>query len=215
MTRTLIVLASLLCASSLSAADIKDEASQAMALVRRTYSTLKTIRAPFIQTEERPGVGISLQEEGTLSFLLPDMMRWDYEGEKPHRVVINGNLVWIYAPSRKQVVRREMTPEEMRQGAATFLRGLEDLERDFTIRSTGDGSGKRYHLDLYPISEMTPYERIGVAVSRETGIIERLSIHHRIGNLTTIVFSDIETDVKLSEDLFAWDVPVGVEIIEP
>lgn len=215
MIRFLTLLVFLLFTSHTTAAYAGDETAQAMALVRETYRTLTSIRAGFVQTEERPGVGVSVREEGSLSFLLPDMMRWDYGGEKPHRVVINGDLVWLYAPSRNQVIRREMTPEEMRQGAATFLRGLEGLERDFTIRSRDSGTERWFVLDLFPHSEMTPYERIGVSISRVTGIIERLSIHHRIGNVTTITFADIETDVDLPESLFGWDVPEGVEIIEP
>ncbi|UCF30140.1 MAG: outer membrane lipoprotein carrier protein LolA [bacterium] len=215
MIRLLALMTVLLCAWPLRASDVPDDAARAMALVRETYGTLTAIRADFVQTEERPGVGVSLREEGVLSFLLPDMMRWDYGGEKPHRVVIDGDLVWIYTPSRKQVVRRRMTPEEMRQGAATFLRGMDGLERDFSVRSAGGNEEHRYLLDLYPRSDTTPYERIRVAVNKETGIIERIGIHHRIGNVTTITFTDIETEVSLPRSLFAWDIPDGVEVIEP
>lgn len=197
------------------AASTGDGAAKALALVRKTYSTLTSIRAEFVQTEERPGVGISHREEGVLSFLLPDRMRWDYRGKKPHRVIINGDIVWIYMPGRHQVVRRKMTPEEMRQGAGTFLGGIDRLEKDFTVRSGGMGPEGRYALVLFPKSKKTSYDRIEIFVEPDTGVIERITIHHRIGNVTTISFAGIERNVKLSPDLFKWDIPKGTEVIEP
>jgi outer membrane lipoprotein-sorting protein len=113
----------------------QDEAERALALVRKTYASLTSLQADFIQTEERPGVGVSVREEGVLSFSPPDRMRWDYGGKRPHAVIINGTRVWIHTPSREQVVVREMTPQEMRKGAATFLSGLDGIEEDFTVQS--------------------------------------------------------------------------------
>lgn len=197
------------------AADADNGTARVLALVRKAYSTITTIRARFDQTEDRPGVGISHREEGVLSFVLPDRMRWDYQGKKPHRVIIDGSLVWIYMPSRNQVVRRKMTPEEMRQGAGTFLGGIDRLEKDFTVRSGGTGSEGRYVLKLFPKSKKTPYDMIKILVGPDTGIIERITIYHRIGNVTTISFSRIERNVKLSPDLFKWDIPEGTEIVEP
>jgi hypothetical protein len=50
----------------------RDEADKALALVRETYSTLEGLKADFVQTEERPGVGVSVREDGVLSFSPPD-----------------------------------------------------------------------------------------------------------------------------------------------
>ncbi len=198
-----------------AAQDAPDDVVSAMELVNRTYKSLNTLKAHFVQTEERPGVGISNREEGTLYFLLPDRMRWDYLGSKPHKVVIDGSLVWIYMPTRNQVLKKEMTREEMRQGAATFLGGLDGLEDEFTVQSGNTRPGGRYSLDLFPVSGKTPFDRIGILIAPDTGIIERISIHHRIGNITTITFSQIETNLPLPKELFQWDVPVGTEVIEP
>lgn len=198
-----------------AAQDSSDDAVSAMELVQRTYRNLTTIKADFVQTEERPGVGISNREEGKLSFVLPDRMRWDYIGPKPHKVVIDGSLVWMHLPTRNQVVRRRMTREEMRQGAATFLSGLDGLEDEFTIQAGSSRPGGRYSLDLFPASEKMPYDRIGILVDPETGIIVRISIFHRIGNITTITFSGIKVNEPVSEELFQWDVPRGTELIEP
>jgi outer membrane lipoprotein carrier protein len=211
----LLTLSLLLFTMPATAQDVPDDAVSAMDLVQRTYKSISTIKAHFVQTEERPGVGISNREEGTLSFLLPDRMRWDYLGSKPHKVVIDGSLVWIYMPTRHQVVKRKMTREEMRQGAATFLSGLDGLEDEFTVQSGNTRPGGRYSLDLFPVSERTPYDRIRILVAPDTGIIERISIYHRIGNITTITFSEIETNVPLPEELFQWDVPEGTDVIEP
>ncbi len=193
----------------------KDEVRTALDLLESTYRSITSLRAKFLQSEERPGVGVSTSEEGLMSFMPPGKMRWDYEGKRPHRVVINDNLVWIFTPGRNQVVRREMSLQEMRMGPMTFMRGLEGLEEQFAVYPGKDTLEGKYALDLFPIDERTSYERIGILVSVQTGLLERIRIHHRLGNLTTIEFSDIRTGVKFPDDLFEWDVPEGTEVIEP
>ncbi|UCG39002.1 MAG: outer membrane lipoprotein carrier protein LolA [bacterium] len=192
-----------------------DTADEALALVRSTYASLKGLKAGFRQTEERPGVGVTSSEDGELFFSPPGLMRWDYQGRRPHRVVINGNRVWIHTPSRRQVVVREMTPQEMRRGAATFLGGLDGVQEDFDVRPGQADAGSGIPLDLIPREENVPYDRISVLVRPETGLIERIAIHHKIGNVTTITFRDIKTGMDLPERLFKWDIPEGTEVIEP
>ena len=192
-----------------------DEADRALTLVRKTYASLVGLKADFIQTEERPGVGVSVREEGVLSFSPPDRMRWDYSGKRPHAVVINNSKVWIHTPSRNQVVVRELTPQEMRRGAATFLSGLEGIEEDFTVQSRMTGPGESIPLDLFPLEDNLPYDKISILVASDSGLVERIVIHHKLGNVTTITFQGIKTGVKLADEIFEWNIPEGTEVIEP
>ena len=193
----------------------QDEADKALALVRKTYSSLGGLTADFVQTEERPGVGVSVREEGVLSFSPPDRMRWDYAGKRPHSVFINDSKVWIHTPSRKQVIVRHLTPREMRRGAATFLSGLDGIEEDFTVQSRVTGPGESIPLDMFPMEDNLPYDKISILVAPESGLVERISIHHKLGNVTTITFHGIKTGVTLDDKLFEWDIPEGTEVIEP
>jgi outer membrane lipoprotein-sorting protein len=193
----------------------QDEADRALALVRKTYVSLEGLKADFVQTEERPGVGVSVREEGVLSFSPPDRMRWDYSGKRPHAVIINSSKVWIHRPSRKQIIVREMTTQEMRRGVATFLSGLDGIEEDFTVQSRTTGPGESIPLDLFPLEDNLPYDKISILVASDSGLVERIAIHHKLGNVTTITFQGIETGVKLEDQLFEWNVPEGTEVIEP
>ena len=193
----------------------QDETDRALSLVRKTYASLEGFKADFVQTEERPGVGVSLREDGTLSFRPPDRMRWDYGGKRPHTVVINSSKVWIHTPSRKQVIVRNLTPQEMRKGAATFLSGLDSIEEDFTVQSRTTGPGESIPLDLFPLEDNLPYDKITILVASDSGLIERIAIHHKLGNVTTITFYNIKTGMKLPEKLFEWNIPEGTEVIEP
>ncbi|MDF1526094.1 MAG: outer membrane lipoprotein carrier protein LolA [bacterium] len=193
----------------------QDEADRALALARKTYASLVGLQADFVQTEERPGVGMSSREEGILFFSPPDRMRWDYGGKRPHSVVINNSRVWIHTPSRKQIIVRELTPKEMRMGAATFFSGLDGIEEDFTVQSRVTAPGESVPLDLFPLEDNLPYDKISILVASDSGLVERIAIHHKLGNVTTITFHGIKTGVELSDDLFKWDVPKGTEVIEP
>ncbi len=189
------------------------QAAATLNRVREAYRLVGGITARFIQTETRTGVARTTIESGILSFRPPDKMLWDYQGKTPHRFVVNGDLVWIYTPARKQVVKKKMTLSEMRTGGATFLRGLEGVEQQFDLASAGTDSAGRSLLHLIPRGE-TPYEKIEVTVN-QLGLIDAIKIRHKIGNVTTIAFADIKTGVDLPGLLFAFDVPQGTEVVEP
>jgi outer membrane lipoprotein carrier protein len=193
----------------------QDEAEKALDLVRKTYDSISGLTATFVQVEERPGVGVTAREEGKLSFAPPDRMRWDYDGERPHHVVINASRVWIHTPSRKQIILRQVSPADMRKGAATFLGGLDGVEKDFTVQSRPIGPDESIPLDLFPVEDNLPYDKISLLVTPDSGLIERIAIHHKLGNTTTITFHGFKTDVKLPDKLFEWKVPEGTDVIEP
>ena len=193
----------------------QDETTRALDLVRDAYGSLTGLEARFVQTDERPGVGVLAREEGVFTFRPPDLLRWDYGGKRPHTVVINGDLVWFYTPSRNQVIVKKMTPAERRKGAATFLGGLDGIQEDFTLQSKKVAPGEGLVLDMFPIEENVPYEKLSVLISPDSGLIERISIHHKLGNVTTTTFDDINTGVKPGDKRFELDIPEGTEIIEP
>ena len=211
---TLILIAIFILSPGISPCQ-QDDADRALSLVRKAYASLKGVEADFVQTEERPGLGVTLKEEGRFFFRPPDRMLWQYGGKRPHTVVINGSKVWIHTPSRRQIVVRELTPQEMRRGAATFLGGLDGIEEDFILQSKATDQGRDIPLDLLPIEENLPYDRISMLVAADSGLVERISIHHKLGNVTTITFQGIKTGVKLDDKLFEWNIPEGTEVIEP
>jgi len=129
--------------------------------------------------------------------------------------VINSSKVWIHTPSRKQIILRNLTSREMRRGAATFLTGLDGIEEDFTVQSRTMGPGESIPLDLFPLEDNLPYDKISILVAPDSGLVERIAIHHKLGNVTTITFHRIKTGVNLKDELFEWNVPEGTDVIEP
>jgi outer membrane lipoprotein-sorting protein len=103
----------------------------------------------------------------------------------------------------------------MRRGAATFLSGLDGIEEDFTVQSRATDPGESIPLDLFPLEDNLPYDKISILVAAGSGLVERIAIHHKLGNITTITFQGIETGVKLADEIFEWNVPEGTEVIEP
>lgn len=195
-----------------SAAASADDAASALAMLRRAYTSISGLTAAFVQTEERPAVGVSHRDEGKLFFSPPDRMRWDYAGDDPHKVVIDGALVWMYTPSRRQAVRRVMTPEEMRHGPATFLSGLDGIEEDFRVQSR---PGDPFSLELFPVSDATSFDQVSLSIDPATGLVERIAIHHKLGNITTITFHDLDPGTVIPGKAYAWDIPDGTEVVEP
>jgi outer membrane lipoprotein carrier protein len=96
-----------------------------------------------------------------------------------------------------------------------FLSGIGKLKEDFQIRyatpAATDKSGN-YLLVLTPKQADLGVDRLNMTVDRTSFHIIQCSFFDAYGNLTRIRFQNIKTNNHLSESLFHFKPPRGVEI---
>jgi outer membrane lipoprotein carrier protein len=96
---------------------------------------------------------------------------------------------------------------------STFLAGLGNLKRDFRARWAKERSGKEpYSLELTPQEIQGSLEKLFLLVDRESYKILQAKIQDVMGNTTQITFSKIQFDNRLSDSLFTFTPPPGVEV---
>src|ERR1043166_6035757 len=113
-----LLLALALAAVPAAAAD--NALKQALARLQTRYETTRTLTADFRQSVESPTLASPLESHGTLAFEKPIRMRWDYAAPDPQLIVGDGEILWIYQPGDKQVIKAPLAQafrsEERRVG---------------------------------------------------------------------------------------------------
>jgi outer membrane lipoprotein carrier protein len=106
-----------------------------------------------------------------------------------------------------------MTQAFQSKAPSTFLAGIGNLKRDFQARFVKEPSpGTDYSLELTPLESQGSLEKLFLLVDRKNFYILQARIQDAMGNITQIGFSRIQFDNNLSDSLFAFTPPKGVEV---
>src|SRR5918995_1442716 len=106
-------------------------AEQFAARVQQRYDTIKDFEADFVQAYEGGVLRTKTTERGTVAIKRPGRMRWVYTKPERKEFISDGNRVYSYLPSDKQVIVAPM-PTGQATTPALFLTGKGHLVRDFT-----------------------------------------------------------------------------------
>jgi outer membrane lipoprotein-sorting protein len=174
----------------------------------------------------------------------PMMFRFEYFRPTRHEIVTDGRTLWTYLPENRQVIQSDISffnrpgfnPD--RDQAFNFLQGLARISKDFQINFSPqrqDVEGN-YILELNPRRSMASIRQLFVVVNRDAvlrnafmkqgrnfapnqpallfPIISTTVLDHQ-GNSTIMEFTNIVTNSRLSNFLFNFVVPAGVQVVRP
>ena len=189
---------------------------RAVRAVQHRYESIRDLRARFVQTTRPASVGDRAAEtttsRGSVAVAKPSRMRWSYESPEPSLVVSDGKTSWIYDPAFAEAQRMPADGAFFSGAALQFLLGRGDMERDFAIRLVSCEE-KAVELELTP-REPTSYEKLFLVANPVTGDVFRTRIDDLLGNSTTVEFSDLQVNLDPPADLFRFEPPTHVRIID-
>ena len=186
---------------------------EVVAKVQEQYEIHSDFKAQFVQEVLIKSLGRKQQAEGAVYFKKPGKMHWIYRKPTQQEIVSNGETLWTYRPEEKQVIVARMTQAFQSKAPSTFLAGIGNLKRDFQARFVGEPSpGTDYSLELTPLETQGSLEKLFLLVDRKNFYILRARIQDAMGNVTQISFSKIQFDNHLSDSLFTFTPPKGVEV---
>ena len=160
------------------------------------------------------------------------MFRWEYQEPSQQEVVSNGETMWVYLPENRQVIVSDISQvtQQRSDNPMTFLTGLGNLSRDFSIRwavPDHDPQGN-------PVLELKPHRVSGLIRSLQI-VVDRDAVrdyveNNQVGNIfpilattvvdpsgneTTIEFSNVGFNRGLLSSFFEFIQPAGVEVVHP
>ncbi len=182
--------------------------------LRRSYSDVSGLSMFFEQVNswvDMPEAGE--KSKGTLWAAQGNRIRMEYSEPPGHLLVADGSRVWVYVPENKQAV---VDTTGMGEGAALAEMIMDFLsEGHVTMLDSEERKGATcYVLLVEDISKPEGLESVKIWVDPRTWLARGLELRDVNDNLTSFTFWDVKRLEKVGADLFTFEAPPGVEVVE-
>ena len=195
-------------------------AERVEALLARTeveQGKLRSMRARFVQRQEGPLFLEPEESTGTLYFLAPERIRWDFDPPVDMVVVLADGEMLTWYRALDEVERRSLKggAGERLQRLLGAVPSLAELKRYFNLRVTFPADPKApYRLDLDPRSARVArrIHSVRLDLHREFYVPVFVRYEEANGGVTEIRFHDLEVGGEVKKDLFTPKLPSDVVV---
>ena len=185
--------------------------------IQSSYEKTKDLKADFIQEATIKSIKKTEREEGKVFFKNPKNMLWDYTKPKGKKLVINSQKSWLYLAGEKVVYTQKSENIFQSKTLISFFSGSGKLKDDFVIKYAEpkalDKNGN-YLLVLIPREKTAACNLVKLSVDKNNFNILQVSFDDVMGNSTTLKFSNISINTGLTQKMFHFKPPAGVEVFE-
>lgn len=170
--------------------------------------------ASFLQISTIRALDITDHAKGRIFVKRPGMMRWEYQTPEPQVIISDGSQLWIYRPEDNQVLVGR-APSFFGDGkGGSFLSDIGKMREKFTITVEPAPEQDDHLLRLTPKENSPDIEEIYLTVSWATFRIEEIVTVNPYGDRTRISLVDQRFDQPIDKEIFRFDVPEGVEVLQ-
>jgi len=179
--------------------------------LQQHYRSTSSFKAKFKERIESAS-GAKRERQGVIAYRRPGRMRWDFAPPENETIVSDGMTLYVYEPDLNQVVETPLERAFRSSAPAALLLGMGDVERDFVALPPPPppAADKLVHLVLKPKADGV---RIALGLDPKTYDIRALAMTDELGNVTSLEFSDIQTNLMLDDAMFSFRAPEGVDIV--
>ncbi|HEY7639134.1 MAG TPA: outer membrane lipoprotein chaperone LolA [Steroidobacteraceae bacterium] len=203
----LIVLAGACGPSLATAADQSPQAGQKR--VETFLQGLESLQAQFKQVlTDRNGQSLE-EATGTLAISRPDRFRWDYTKPYSQVIVADGTRIWIYDSDLEQVTVRKLD-ETLSATPAMLLSGRSNLADNFKV-TEAKSEGAVDWVRMEPRRDDTDFK--WVRLGFEGAVLKYMQLADKLGQTTSLEFSQVERNPPLDPSRFTFTVPPGADVI--
>lgn len=183
--------------------------------VQAEYERTNDIYASFTQISHLRSVSKPKESSGMVYFKKPGKMRWEYTNPEQQLLVSDGRTMWFYVAEDEQVI---VQPAEDAYGSKTpitFLSGMGKLQNDFYMNLLPESdAATAYKLELLPKQPQPELAKLILTVDPKTYQIVHTAVYDPYGNITDVYLSNLEINVAPPDDVFTFDIPEGVDVIQ-
>jgi outer membrane lipoprotein carrier protein len=212
MTRCL-VLALLLTAPAVAAAQVRPPAAETARAVQQKYDGVKDFTADFTHTYEGGVLKKKSSERGTVQIKKPGRMRWEYTAPEKKVFVSDGVKIYSYIPADKQVIVSPVPADDQATTAVLFLAGKGNLSRDFNVSYAEGAPEGTWTLRLDPKRKQGDYDWLLLTVDAKTLQIRSLTAADQQGGRSTFQFGSYRENTGLPDSAFVFKIPKGADVI--
>jgi outer membrane lipoprotein carrier protein len=179
------------------------------------YNHLRSLQSDF--TEIYRGDGPDRVESGTLWLKKPRKMRWEYRSPKEKLFVSDGQVVWFYLPSERQVRKTDFRKLDDVRSPLAFLLGKTKLENELQglskVSDQSPSATGNTVLRGVPKGMAGQVSEVQLEITPGDEIV-RIVLMEPDGGATEFRFAGWKENETMSESSFQFTPPAGVETVE-
>ncbi|MBB6092302.1 outer membrane lipoprotein carrier protein [Povalibacter uvarum] len=183
--------------------------AEAYQRVEKLLGNLQSLEAQFKQTLTDSKGQVTDQSSGMLAIRRPNRFRWDYKEPHEQLIVSDGSRIWLYDPDLEQVTVRRLT-DSLSATPAMLLSGEGKLADNFTVTKTSQDTMAQWVM-MEPKRNDTDFKWVRLGFSGE--VLKFMQLADKLGQITTLEFSDVEKNAPLDPSRFTFKVPPGADVI--
>ncbi|CAK7030447.1 outer membrane lipoprotein chaperone LolA [Saezia sanguinis] len=180
--------------------------------LKNFLQNVSSLRAKFTQVVVSSQNDRTRTSSGTFVLSRPNRFRFDYLKPYEQQIISDGQNLWLYDVDLEQVTQREYSSAMGSTPAALLAGGAQATmaQQNFTLQSAPDADGQQW-IEAKPRQEEGQIRGARIGFREQT--LATLQIVDNFGQTSTLTFSDVEINQVLSDTLFTFKVPDGVDLI--
>ena len=173
--------------------------------LNKLLSNTKSMTANFTQTTKGASNGTF---KGSMSVQRPNNFRWETTSPSEQLIVANGSSLWIFDKDLEQATKQSVDNQVGNTPALLLSGDPSKIDKNFKI--TQPYSTKNYYV-LYPKSNSASFKNLSVSFSGGKPVM--MVLNDKLGQKTSINFSNIKMNPTINSSLFKFTPPKGVDVI--
>ena len=192
--------------------------------IEKVNTAFKTLKANIVFTRTITLLDSTEVSQGEMSYKKPKRLYLKFYPPKNEINVMDGKNVWVYHPSEKQVEKYVLNSSKQSSQSMSFFEfgygeSVAAAQKDYKITlldTKVDGKKIFYLLDLLPKDPKSQYSDIRLWIEDGLWLPYKIELYESDGEVVNIVeLKDVQLNKGISDKLFVFDIPRGVEVIEP
>lgn len=213
MKQSLFFLLSLLLPLALAAQEREPGDNQAaadrLADILQATSTLQADVSQLTLDQD----GREIQEfQARLVMQKPDHFSWEILSPYAELTLTDGQRIWRLEPDLEQVTVDNFSAEVNRTPVLLLNGDAEDIAGNYTVSAADMDFGSRQRFILTPRAPDSLFERLSLTFNETT--LEEMQFEDSLGQKTSLIFSNLETNAAIDPAVFVFHMPEGMEIID-
>lgn len=178
-------------------------------------SSVTSLQANFVQYYYSNQVEEPISGRGKVFIRRPDRMRWEYSSPENQIFLIKDELLWLYFPDEKQLIKKEADYELQAGEILGLLAGNVNLLDRYEVSASPFPTNQKnvYQIRLTP-KEPGQYSYLLLEIDRKSYLLSKAILFEATGGKLEYHFSQFKLNQKLSDELFEVKIPADCEIIE-
>ena len=180
---------------------------QVITMLTEAATSMQTMQCRFVQSKTMAMLAEPSVSEGTMHFVTPDRLRWEYLSPYPFALIVNGEHIVKVTDGKSEVL--EGNAGKMYQGIVGIIMGSASGQKLFdpTVFDV-----VIFDDEAFWKAEMTPkrrdmkrmFSQLVFRFDKKTNVISRVQLVEASGDVTSIHFEDIRINQAVDESVFAY-----------